>query len=55
MRLLLFWNFFILIDIIHQVYIFIFSALIATIMGILLDVETIFKIVKIPIPVFIGK
>ena len=42
------------IDTFQLAYIVFFSFIMAIIMGILLDVETLIKIIKIPIPVFIG-
>jgi hypothetical protein len=43
-----------IIDLIQQIYIIIFSLTTALIMGILLDIEKLKKILKIPIPVIIG-
>ena len=43
-----------LVDKFFDVYVWIFGVLISTLMGCLLDLETIKKLVKIPIPVFIG-
>ena len=43
-----------LVDSIQTYYVIVFQALISVFMGILLDVKTIVKIVKMPIPVIIG-
>ena len=43
-----------IIDSIHRIFIIAFGTLIATSMGLLLDVETILKIIKMPKPVLIG-
>jgi predicted Na+-dependent transporter len=42
------------IDHFHQIYIVIFSLLIAVLMGALLEWESIKKIIRSPMPVFIG-
>jgi hypothetical protein len=42
------------IDTFQVIYIVVFSILISVIMGILLDVDTLVKIIKMPFPVFIG-
>ncbi len=43
-----------IIDTIHRIFIIVFGTIIATSMGLLLDVETILKIIKMPKPVLIG-
>ena len=43
-----------LIDFIHRIFIIIFQTVISTSMGILIDVKTILKIIKLPKPVLIG-
>ena len=42
------------IDLVHQFYIIIFQTIISAFMGLLLDVKTIVKIIKMPIPVLVG-
>jgi len=43
-----------LIDIIFTIYVWGFSLLISLLMGVMLDIHTLIKIIKIPIPVGIG-
>ena len=43
-----------LIDMIHRLFIIVFQTLISTSMGLLIDVNTILKIIKMPKPVLIG-
>ena len=43
-----------IIDFVHQYFIIVFQTIISIFMGVLLDVETIIKIIKMPIPVLIG-
>lgn len=42
------------LDKVHQVYIIIFQNIISMIMGLLIDVKSLVKIVKMPIPVLVG-